>query len=104
MRSPGKTKGVKTTRPSRRASPSPPYTSFSTVTSKLFTMRSTPVLYHENTSLFRNAALRKFAHRKLPRRPEELGADPARLRVHFLHRGPARDHRLPAARGASRQN
>src|ERR1044072_4663923 len=35
MRSPGSTKGVKTTRPSRRASPSPPYTSFSTVTSKL---------------------------------------------------------------------
>src|SRR5512133_673899 len=38
MRSPGSTNGVNTTRPSRRASPSPPYTSFSTVTSKLRTI------------------------------------------------------------------
>src|SRR5215510_13203098 len=43
IRSPGSTKGANTTRPSRRANPSPPYTSFSTVTSKLLTIRVTPL-------------------------------------------------------------
>src|ERR1035438_7717771 len=52
IRPPGSTKGANTTRPSRRANPSPPYTSFSTVTSKLLTIRVTPLttaIYHENT-------------------------------------------------------
>src|SRR3954449_1267237 len=40
IRSPGSTKGANTTRPSRRANPSPPYTSFSTVTSKLLTIKN----------------------------------------------------------------
>ena len=40
IRSPGRTNGANTTRPSRRASPSPPYTNFSTVTSKLLTIKN----------------------------------------------------------------
>src|ERR1700730_11820562 len=94
MRSPGSTNGVKITRPSRRARPSPPYTSFSTVTSKLLTIKNYSRPYHENTSLFRNAADRKFAHRQLSGRAQELGAHSERLRVHFLYRRHARRHEL----------
>src|ERR1039457_6340937 len=41
-RSPGSTNGASTARPSSRASPSPPYTSFSTVISKSLRIKITP--------------------------------------------------------------
>src|SRR5215472_198599 len=52
IRSPGSTNGAKTTRPSRRARPSPPYTSFSTRTSKLLTIKVTPVPSTMKTRVF----------------------------------------------------
>src|SRR5215831_6220810 len=52
IRSPGSTNGASTTRPSRRARPSPPYTSFSTVTSKLLTIENYPLSLNMKTRVF----------------------------------------------------
>ena len=84
--SPGSTKGASTTRPSRRASASPPYTHFSMVTEfgvtefatgadTSFTIEVLPIR-HESKSPLRHPAHRQPAHRKLSWRAEELGQDP----------------------------
>ena len=99
IRSPGSTNGASTTRPSMRRQPIAAvdqlfHRDFEIAYDKSYSR----LPYHENTSLLRNAAVRQSAHRKLSGRAEELGPHPARLRVHFLHRRPARRHGLPGSR------
>src|SRR5690348_14089728 len=95
--------GASTTRPSTRPNSSPSYTHLPTVTSKLLTIAIYPrSLYHEYTSLLRNAAIRKSSHRKLPGRAQKLGAHSKRIRMHLLYRGSARHYGLPGSGGAAR--
>src|ERR1700677_2814644 len=95
--SPGSTKGVRITLPSRRANPSPPYTSFSIVSVSGIRVSSMGkrkgimidqawMFQHEGTRVFRRSADRQFAYWELSGCAEELGRDSGQLREHLRHR------------------